>query len=246
MRLRRRWLRVLILSIALLFAILVMSYISTLIAHAVSARRVSKMLDALEAIRIGDSASSLERAVPQCTLNQMEEPYHCEIFAGWGRWQWQGVLAHIPSEHYLPAIWKLRRLGIQPWYISVDASVRDGRIRNLHLFAFVVAGRKSLGAEWELNETLPQRFIESSTTADERRTSISFYSITSLPGGKGIHIAATPDSEPRESQARHINQACLRSFNRCEELCQLLPDAISVLDDRGWHWADCVPRTSDR
>jgi hypothetical protein len=241
MRLRSRWLRVLIFSVASLFAILVMSYISTLIAQAVSARRVSKMLDALEAIRIGDPASSLERAVPQCTLSQMEKKYRCEIFAGWGRWQWQGVLAHIPTEHYLPVIWRLRRLGIQPWYITVDASIRDGRIRNLRLDAFVTAGRKSLGAQWELNEKVPQDLIRSNTPTDQTRTFFSAYSITSLPGGEGISIAATPVSEPRELQARHINRDCLRSFNQCDELCELLPDAIPVLDDRGWHWADCAP-----
>jgi hypothetical protein len=224
-----------------LFAIPALSYTSILIAQAVSARRVSKTLDALEAIRVGDPTASLERAVPQCTLSQMEERYRCEIFAGWGRWYWKGVLAHIPSEHYLPVIWRLRRLGVQPWYISVDASIRDGQIRNLRLFAFVVAERKSLGAKWELNENMPQRFIESGMTADQSRTFIGDYSITSLPGGKGIHIAATPDSEPRELGARHINRVCLRSFNRCEELCQLLPYAISILDDRGRHWADCAP-----
>jgi hypothetical protein len=241
MRLRRHWLRVLILSVVSLFGILVVSYISTLIAHTVSARRVSKMLDTLEAIRIGDPASSLEKAVPQCTLSQMEEKYRCEIFSGWGRWQWQRVLIHIPTEHYLPVIWRLRRLGIQPWYITVDASIRDGRIRNLHLDVFVTAGRKSLGADWKLDENVPPQLIRSNTTADQTRTFINGYSITSLPGGEGIHIAATPDSEPRELQARHINRACLRSVNRCDELCELLPDAIPVLDDRGWHWADCAP-----
>jgi len=218
-----------------------MLFISMLIAQNVSARRASRELDALEAIRIGDPASSLERAVPQCTLSQLEERYRCEIFAGWGRWQWQGVLAHIPSEHYLPVIWQLRRLGIHPWYISVHASIRDGQIRNLRLFAIVVAGHKSLGTEWELNEDMPQRLIESTTTEDQRRTFFRRYSITSLPGGYGMLIAATLGSEPRELQARHINRACLRSFNRCEEVCQLLPDAISVLDDRGTHWADCAP-----
>jgi hypothetical protein len=232
---------VLIFSVASLFAILVISYFSILIAQPVSARRVSKMLYALEAIRIGDPALSLETAVPQCTLDQMEERYRCEIFAGWGRWYWQEVLAHIPSEHYLPVIWRLRGLGVQPWYVSVDASIRDGRIGNLRLVAFVTAGRKSLGAEWELNENMPRNFPDSSTTAEQTRTSISRYSITSLPGGKGISIAATPDSEPRELQARHINRACLRSFDRCEELCKLLPYAISVLDDRGLHWGDCPP-----
>jgi hypothetical protein len=241
MRLRRRWLRVVISVVASSLALLVMSYISMLIAQAVSARRVSTMLDALEELRIGDPASSLERAVPQCTLSQMEKRYRCEIVAGWGRWYWQGFLAHIPSEHYLPVIVQLRRLGIQPWYTSVDASIGDGRIRSLHLLALVIAGRKSLGAEWELNENMPQRFSESSTTADQMRTFIGDFSITSLPGGKGIHIAATPDSDPRDLQARHINQSCLRSFNRCDELCKLLPDAISVLDNRGNHWGDCAP-----
>ena len=241
----RRWLRVMIFLIAPLFAILVLSYISTLLAQAVSARRVSKTLDALEVIRIGDPASSLERAVPQCTLSQMER-YRCEILAGWGRWYWQGVLAHIPSEHNLPIIWTLRRFGVQPWYVSVDAAIPDGRIRSLRLDAFVIAGRKSLGAEWELNENMPQHFLDSNATGDQTRTFLGGYSITSLPGGTGIHIAVTPGSEPRELQARHINRACLRSFNQCEELCQLLPDAISVLDGRGWHWADCAARTSDR
>jgi len=88
---------------------------------------------------------------------------------------------------------------------------------------------------------MPQHFIDSNATADQTRTFLGGYSITSLPGGTGIRIAATPGSQPRELQARHINRACLRSFNQCEELCQLLPDAISVLDDRGWHWADCAP-----
>ena len=222
-----------------MFAILVVAYVSTLIAHAVSARQVSKTLDALEAIRIGDPVSSLERAVPQCTLSQMEEKYRCEIFAGWGKWQWRNVLGHIPTERYLPVIWRLRRLGIQPWDISVDASIRDGRIRNLRLEAFVVGGRKSLGTQWELNEKVPAQLIRSNTAADQTRTFVASYSITSLPGGEGIKIITTPDSEPRELQARHINRACLRSFNRCNELCDLLPDAVPILDDRGWHWADC-------
>jgi hypothetical protein len=243
MTLRRRWLLVLISSVISLFAILAVFYISTLIAHAASARRASKMLDDLEAIRIGDPASNLEEAVPQCTLSQMEEKYRCEIFAGWGRWQWRNVLGHIPTEHYLPVIWRLRRLGIQPWDISVDASIRDGRIRNLRLEAFVVGGRKSLGTQWELNEKVPAQLIRSNMAADQTRTFVASYSTTSLPGGEGIRIIATPDSEPRELQARHINRACLRSFNRCDELCDLLPDAIPILDGRDWHWADCMPDT---
>jgi hypothetical protein len=240
MRLWVRQRRALFLLIASLSAIVIVLYASTLIAQAVSARRASAMLDALEAVRIGDPASTIERAVPQCTLKQMEEMYHCEIFAGWGRWQWQGAMARIPSEYYLPIIWRLRRTGVQPWYISVSASISDGQIRNLQVLALVVGGRKSLGAEWELNDIMPQRFIESSQTPDQQRTYLGGYSITSLPGGVGIRIAVTPDSTPQELRARRINRACLRSFNRCDELCKLLPDVIPILDSRGRNFADCA------
>lgn len=54
------------------------------------------MLDALEAIRIGDPASSLERAVPQCTLNEMEEDYRCESLQ-----DGEVVLAKSSSSHTL-------------------------------------------------------------------------------------------------------------------------------------------------
>ncbi len=102
----------------------------------------------------------------------------------------------IPSEYYLPAVWRLRRLGVQPWYISVEATIHDGRIRSLRLDAFVIAGRKSLGAEWGLNENMPQHFLDSNATADQTRTFLGGYSITSLPGGTGIRIAANGDISP--------------------------------------------------
>ncbi len=239
MTLRDRGPRVLIVSIGSLFAIIVLLYVSTLFAQAVSARRASKMLDALEALRIGDSALTLERVVPQCTLTQMEEMYRCEVFAGWGRWQWQGALARVPTKYSLPVTRGLRRLGIHPWYLSVYATIRDGKIRNLHLLALVISSRVSLGARWELNEKMPNRFISSSPTPDQTRTYIGEFSITSLPGGRGISIAVTPDSTPRELLSRQISRSCFQSFNRCDELCSLLPNAISVLDDRGEKWADC-------
>jgi hypothetical protein len=227
-----------IFAIALFIAAPLALYVSTLFMQAYSARQASKMLDALEALRVGDPASSLERAVPECKIEKMVSEYSCETFAGWGRWQWQ-LLSRLPFASDVRRVELLRRAGIQPWYVSVSSSVREGRIREIRIVAMVVGRGKSLGAEWEIAESIPSRFDKPNRGPDEKRTSIGGFSVTSLPGGCGINIAVTPGSTPRELQARHINRACLLPFSGCDELSKLLPDAVSVLDERGQKWADC-------
>jgi hypothetical protein len=235
---RSRRCRIFAIVIAVLIAAPLALYVSTLIMQAYSARQASKMLDALEVLRVGDPASSLERAVPGCKIEEMTSDYRCETFPGWGRRQWL-LLSKIPADSYVKAIELLRRFGIQPWYVSVSSSVREGHIQEIRVVAMVVGRDRSLGAEWQMAESIPSRFNEPNLRPDQKRTSIGGFSIDSLPGGYGINIAVTPGSTPRELQARHINPACFLSFSGCDELCKLLPDAVSLLDERGEKWADC-------
>jgi hypothetical protein len=234
---RPRKRRIFAIGIASLVAVLLALYVSTLIMQAYSARQASKMLDALEAIRVGDPASRLERAVPGCKVEEMAA-YRCEIFPGWGRRQWL-LLSKIPTDSYIKAIELLRSFGIQPWYVSVSSSVREGRVQEIRVVAMVIGRYKSLGVEWQIAESIPSRFNDPNQGADQRRTSIGAFSITSLPGGCGINIAVTPGSTPRELQARHVKRACLLPFGGCDELYRLLPDAVSVLDENGQKWVDC-------
>ncbi|MBZ5667868.1 MAG: hypothetical protein LAO30_25180 [Acidobacteriia bacterium] len=231
----RKW-RIFAIAITLLIATPLALYVSTLIMQVYSARQASKMLDALEVLRVGDPASSLERTVPACKIDRMASG--CEMFPGWGRWQWQ-LLSRLPFASDIRRVELLRRAGIQPWYLSVSSSVLDGHVSEIRILAVVVGRDKSLGAEWKISESIPSPFHEPNLGPDEKRTSIGGFSITSLPGGCGINIAVTPGSTPRELQARHINRACLLPFSGCDELNKLLPDAISVLDERGQKWADC-------
>lgn len=233
----RKW-RIFVIAITLLIAAPLALYVSTLIMQFYSARQASKMLDALEALRVGDPASSIARAVPKCKIERMVSEYSCETFAGWGRWQWQ-LLSRLPFASDVRRVEVLRRAGIQPWYVSVSSSVREGRIREIRIVAMVVGRDRSLGAEWKIAESIPSPFHEPNLGPDEKRTSIGSFSINSLPGGCGINIFITPGSTPRELQARHINRACLLPFSGCDELNKLLPDAVSVLDERGQKWVDC-------
>jgi hypothetical protein len=231
----RKW-RFFAIAIALLIAVPVALYVSTLIMQAYSARQVSKMLDALEALRVGDPASSLERAVPGCNIDRMASG--CEMLPGWGQLQWR-ILSRLTFVSDLRKPELLRRAGIQPWYISVSSSIREGHIRGIRVTAIVVGRHKSLGAIWQIAESMPSQFKDRNQGPDEKHTYIDGFSITSLPGGCGINIAVTPSSTLRELQARHVNRACLLPFSGCDELSKLLPDAVSVLDERGQKWVDC-------
>jgi hypothetical protein len=234
----RKW-KIFAIAIAFLIAVPLALYVSTLIMQVYSARQASKMLDALEALRVGDPVSSLERAVPGCKIEKLLSGYGCETFPGWGQWQWQ-LLSRVTFASDVRKPELLRRAGIQPWYVSVSSSVREGRIRGIRVLAVVVGRRKSLGAEWQIAESIPSSLLhEPNPGPDEKRTSIGGFSITSLPGGCGINIAVTPGSTPRELQARHINQACFLPFSGCSELNKLLPGAASVLDEHGQRWVDC-------
>ncbi len=152
-----RW-RIFAIAIALLIAVALVLYVSALIMQVYSARQASKMLDALEALRVGDPASSLERAVPGCKIEEMASDYRCEIFPGWGQWQWR-LLSRVTFVSDLRKTELLRRAGIQPWYISVSSSVREGRIWGIRVLAIVVGRHKSLGAEWQIAESIPSSLL---------------------------------------------------------------------------------------
>jgi len=72
-----------------------------------------------------------------------------------------------------------------------------------------------------------------------------WFHITSLPGGEGFSINATPASTVQELASRRINRGCLFSSAGCDGLCELLPDAVPVLKERnrGWGGGTGVPKS---
>jgi hypothetical protein len=210
----RKW-RIFALAIALLIAAPLVLYVSTLIMQVYSARLVSKMLDALETLRVGDPASSLERAVPGCKVEEMASHYRCAMLPGWGPWQWR-LLSRLPFASDVRRVEFLRRAGIQPWYVSVSSLVRDGHIQEIRVTAMVVGKYKSLGTDWQIAESIPLRFTDRNQEPGQPPTSIGGFSITSLPGGCGIYIAVTPGSTPRELPGASYQSSVLSPVQRMQ------------------------------
>jgi hypothetical protein len=98
---------------------------------------------------------------------------------------------------------------------------------------------------WDLSNHIPEPYRDEELSADAKRTLMHWYHITSMPSGEGFRIYVTSSSTDKELNARRINRKCFLSFRGCDGLCELLPDAIPVLNERGRTFGGCtsVPRS---
>lgn len=236
-----------VIATALAFAIatVVVSYLFLLVMEAYSARQASKMLDRLESLRMGDSATQFEQAVRGCGIEKNGADSMCIETAGAFRFPlpWK-LFGKLPNDWPYRVTDFLDGTGLRYWRLVADASIHEERIQQLSVHLFVVGRYESLGAHWAISGHIPEQYVKFlKLSGDEQRTYMQWFNITSIPGGEGFSIYATADSTAKELRARHINRECLFSFRGCEGLCELLPDAIPVLNDRnrGWGGRTSVP-----
>lgn len=238
--LRMRWLgRILTVASSAILA----CYLLLLGMEVYSAWQASRTLDRVEALRIGDSYADFERAVEQCALLTDGSDRFCGVYRIEPLWTliWK-----------LPGAWPDRiqnlsnHIGLRFWDLKIASSVEDGRIRSISVRLYVVGRYEALGARWWLAAQMPTIYERTPVlNVADRRTHIGWYHITSLPSGEGVGISATPASRPKELLARRINRRCFLSFRGCDGLCELLPEAVAVLNERNESWGGCtdVPRS---
>jgi hypothetical protein len=235
------------LAIVALIAVTAVSYSFVLAMEAYSARESSKMLDNLESLRIGDPAIDFERAVRACKIEKTSSEYICTVLAPLFRHKrpW-ALVANLGGDWDYKLRRFLDRVGLRFWRVEAIASVDQGRIQSVTV-GFSVDGRyELLDASWGVSEHMPEFYeklmISSATrlTPNQRRTYLEWFHVISIPDGEGFVIHATPHSTDGELRARHINRGCLFSFRGCDGLCDLLPDAIPVLNERNETWGGCT------
>ena len=204
-------------------------YAALLAGNALSAWRISRVLNRLEKIRVGDPAPTLLSTIEGSAIKQRDSEYDCQIYHFQLQFQWlDGAFAKLPDE----VTWaeRLRHLGLREQYLSVSATVDRQRVQRISV-GLIVAGRyESMGSQWEIAEHIPERHLDASSPDEDHRTFMNC--ITSFRPGEGFHLYVTPTSTPPELQARHANPHCLFSFQGCDGLCDLMPNAIPVLKER--------------
>lgn len=215
-------------------------YATLLATNALSARRISRVLIGLEEIRLGDPPSAFFDAIKGCTIQQQDSEYFCQMI------HFQLQFARLQSGIWkMPESWmfddRLRRLGLRTQYLNIFVTIDHKKIQTLSVTLIVDGRYESLGQHWEIAERIPELYLDDpSTTPEDRRTYMRWFHITSARPGEGFHIDATPSSTREELRARHANPHCLFSFVGCDGLCELMPDAIPVLQQRKRGFGGCT------
>jgi hypothetical protein len=212
---------------------LVFSYALLLGTQAYSERQASAALTQLEDLKVGDPASSYDRAV---STFRSEAGVHV-LAAGAFRFDrmWD-LFWKLPQEWADELFYLASRAGLRWWRITSTASVSDGKLSRVSVGFMVVGRYEMLGTGWTLAPDHPSVWGRIPLTDVDRRTFLHWFHITSMPGGEGLEIDATPASTAKELHARHINRKCLLTFRGCDGLCELLPGMLAVLRERGTDW----------
>ena len=215
-------------------------YGTLLAGNALSAWRISRVLTSLEKIRVGDPPSGFLDTIKGCSIQQKDSEYFCQIVHFQLQFAWlQSAIWKLPQSW----IWddRFRRLGLRTQYLNVFATIDHQQIQSISVTLIVDGRYESLGQQWEIAEHIPELYLDDpSTTAEDRRTHMLWFHITSARPGEGFHIDATPSSTPEELRARHANPHCIFSFQGCDGLCELMPDAIPVLKQRNRGFRGCT------
>ena len=235
-------------SIGVVVLTLPMFYLILLAEQRYSAWQASKMLDDLEAIRIGDPAANFERAARGCKIEKTDASCICVVSAGAFRWATPWILiSKLPYDWTFKLRELLDRAGLSYWRLSAYSTLQDGRIQSVSAGFYVDGRYEMLGASWAISEHVPPRYGLRIMSPDQQRTYLGWYHITSIPrSGEGFRVHATPTSTEMELRARRINRSCLFSSRGCDGLCELLPDVVPVLRERNSSWGGGTDTTPSK
>jgi len=158
-------------------------YLCLLTTHAYWAWQTSRMLDRVEALRIGDPVASFLRAVRGCSVDRTASGYACAVF---GRAWLQKLMRRLPYDWVYRITEFESRVGLRGGYTVVWCSVNHDRIEKIGLLSIVGGRYESLGMEWQIAHRIPVQYDQPELSEDDRRTYMHWSHITSAVSGGGF------------------------------------------------------------
>lgn len=223
-----------------------MTYLFLLASQVYSAVQAATMLDRLEGLRVGGPEADFYRAVTPCKVARDDQKVDYVLIAGGFRFEslWE-LFWKLPDRWPYKGEDILNRAGLRYWRIQGSAYLREGRIERLSTSLYLVGRYETLGTGWKLADRIRPRYEGDILAGGNQKTYMGWYHITSRPSGEGFQFYVTPESQQNELQARRINRKCFFSFRGCDGLCELLPDAARLLEERQGSFGGCtsVPRS---
>ncbi len=220
--------RALALAAVVLVGIPVVLYVFLFTLQAYSVWQASRTLDRLEALRVGDPAQDCDRAISTAPIQFGAHTLTAGAYRFTGLWNFLWKVS--PRLAYELQDFT-SQVGLRYWRLNASCGVHDGRISSLSTGLMVMGRYEMLGGGWRFASSIPDSYFGRQPDKN-LATGIRFFAIDSPPNGEGVEIFATTRSSQADVAARRINQECLLSFRGCESLCQLLPHAAPIFEER--------------
>jgi hypothetical protein len=254
----RRRLSAVVRLLAVAGGVLLLCYMTARLLLAYQIHRASHMLAKVQGVNIGDSEDSIRPLLKRfgghrwdVQLGAMEDyNYVLEI----NPWRFP-TLSNYKSEGRDHPIGiglneRLRRAtGLRQWLVGSEIAIKKQRVVAVQADTFVEGKTMWLGTSWRLSEK-PREF-ERDPTVDYLQwppePDLDFVSPAILEMGTGggtyWRFWTKPSSPTAQHQvAKRWNLGCLDSFQGCDSLCDLLPEAArffhqhSELAPKGGGW----------
>ncbi|MGA3054992.1 MAG: hypothetical protein ABSD63_12355 [Candidatus Korobacteraceae bacterium] len=220
------------LRIALLTPVAI--YLALLAMEAYSAHQASIALTRLENLKLGDPISAYERAVSGFVQSEdtqllISGPYRLGEPVLVRIWLSNEALGNELS-------YQFNRAGLRFWQLRTSSSSQDGKLTKVSVGLMVVGRNEMLGSGWRLVPKITDFHGWSPRSDLDERVVVSWFHITSNPPGEGYHFEISSEATPQELQARQLNRKCLLSFRGCENVCELMPNLLTILRQRNSLW----------
>jgi len=212
-------------------------YVFLFALQAYSVWQASRTLDKLEALRLGDPAENCDRALEHL---QPEGDAHVMVggpyrFARLAEWSLEAAPLLAYKGRALAD-----RVGLRTWKLRANCGTKDGFVSGVTAGVMVDGRQEVLGGGWRLGSAIPDYLLRHEPDQTVA-TSIRFSAIGGPPNGEFVEIVATTRSSAADLSGRYVNPRCLLSFRGCESLCQLLPHAGAIFEERNLTSFACQP-----
>lgn len=204
--------------------------------QAYSVWQAARTLDRLDALRIGDPARECDRALESSAPEYATHTIAAGAYRFVRLTQWAVKIEPRLADK---GIALADRAGLRSWKLWTGCGIKDGHVSGVAAGLMVDGREEILGAGWQLVSAIPDDLLRHELDKSVA-TSIHFAAIDGPPNGEYVEILATMRSSPADLAARRINQGCLLSFHGCESLCQLLPQAKPIFEERNLTTFACL------
>jgi hypothetical protein len=219
--------RIISLTAAFFLCLPIFLYFSLIGIQCASMWQARRALDHLEALRLGAPASDVVDATRSMHCSENLGYRHCDLIAGAYRSEKAlRYFSKIPEPVYSKVRRMLPRIGLQYWVMSASANTAGGKLDFVTVGIIVEGRHRSLGSGWFLSTEVPRWVLERHQLSPLTPTAVNRFAITSDWPGGGREFYFTPRSTNFEMSARHISQNCLGPFHSCDDLRDLLPNAL--------------------